>query len=176
VEWKAKAIGHSSWNWSEAVELGDNSRHPVLALDLEGTLVSNAVSQIPRPGVGEFLTECRALFSRIVMFTTVREPQFRRIARGLVEEQVVPAWFADLECVDWTGPTKDLRVISRVPWPHVLLVDDCQAYVHPGQEPHWVPVQQFCSPYSDTDTELPAVLEQLRSRLTQMTGSRLSAD
>src|SRR5262245_4845907 len=35
------------------------SRLEVLALDLEGTLPSNAVSQIPRPGLHEFL-EVRA--------------------------------------------------------------------------------------------------------------------
>lgn len=113
--WPVQQVRASLVDSSKARGGRQASRHPVLVLDLEGTLVSNAVSQIPRPGVGEFLTGCRALFSRIVMFTTVREPQFRRIARGLVEEQVVPAWFADLECVDWTGPTKDLRVISRVP-------------------------------------------------------------
>lgn len=143
----------------------DEGSRLVLALDLEGTLVSNAVSQIPRPGLGEFLVACRRLFPRIVMFTTVREPQFRHIARGLVDEELVPAWFADLEYVDWVGPTKDLRVISDVQWPHALLVDDCQAYVHPGQEAHWVAVEQFCSPYLDSDSELSDVLAQLKSRL-----------
>lgn len=31
-------------------------RPTVLALDLEGTLISNAMSQIPRPGLHAFLT------------------------------------------------------------------------------------------------------------------------
>ncbi|WP_238978873.1 NIF family HAD-type phosphatase, partial [Novilysobacter arseniciresistens] len=136
---------------NRSAEVAQSSPHPVLALDLEGTLISNAVSQIPRPGLTDFLTECRALFPRIVIFTTVREPLFRHIARGLLNECFVPAWFADLEYVDWSGPAKDLRVIPRVQWPLVLLVDDCQAYVHPGQEEHWVPIEQFCSPYRDTD-------------------------
>ena len=49
--------------------------HPIriktIALDLEGTLISNAMSQIPRPGLFSFLEECRRLVERVVMFTTV---------------------------------------------------------------------------------------------------------
>jgi hypothetical protein len=60
----------------------------VLALDLEGTLISNAMSQIPRPGLANFLTRCAEIFPRIVMFTTVKEDRFRRIARLLVDEKV----------------------------------------------------------------------------------------
>jgi len=41
----------------------------VLALDLEGTLISNAMSQIPWPGLAGFLNRCAELFPRIVMFT-----------------------------------------------------------------------------------------------------------
>src|SRR5690606_29950088 len=66
----------------------------VLALDLEGTLISNAVSQIPRPGLFDFLTRCRDSFSRIVMFTTVSEKRFRDIAGLLVKEGFAPTWFA----------------------------------------------------------------------------------
>ena len=38
----------------------------VLALDLEGTLVSNAMSQIARPGLRDFLEFCGEAFPRIV--------------------------------------------------------------------------------------------------------------
>lgn len=68
----------------------------VLALDLAGTLISNAVSQIPRPGLHEFLTQCAARFPRIVMFITVSEDLFRAIARLLVLENEAPAWLAEL--------------------------------------------------------------------------------
>ncbi|MEG3191608.1 NIF family HAD-type phosphatase [Lysobacter sp. D1-1-M9] len=147
---------------------------PVLALDLEGTLISNAVSQIPRPGLFQFLVACRELFPRIVMFTTVREPQFRCIADGLVQERAAPPWFAHLEYIVWTGATKDLRVISALQWPFVALVDDCQAYVHPGQEGHWVPIEQFCSPYRDSDIELSATLKRLESHLARWGTLKLS--
>jgi hypothetical protein len=83
-----------------------------LALDLEGTLISNAMSQIPRPGLFEFLGRCAALFPRLVMFTTVNEDKFRQIARLLVEEGKAPAWFANIEYVNWQGETKNLEFQS----------------------------------------------------------------
>lgn len=86
----------------------------VLALDLEGTLISNAMSQIPRPGLAEFLTRCAELFPRIVMFTTVKEDRFRKIARLLVDERVAPSWFAEMEYITWHGETKDLKFVPGV--------------------------------------------------------------
>ncbi len=43
----------------------------VLALDLEGTLISNAMSQIARPGLRNFLEFCGRTFSRIVIYTAL---------------------------------------------------------------------------------------------------------
>ena len=41
-----------------------SDRPRVLAMDLEGTLVSNAVSQLPRPGLYDFLEWAAATFER----------------------------------------------------------------------------------------------------------------
>ncbi len=62
----------------------------VLALDLEGTLISNAMSQIARPGLRDFLEFCGAAFSRLVMYTFISEDRFRQIARMLVNEGSAP--------------------------------------------------------------------------------------
>lgn len=51
-------------------------RPTILALDLEGTLISNAVSQIPRPGLYSFLEHVQGQFDQLVMFTTVEEGLF----------------------------------------------------------------------------------------------------
>ena len=142
-------------------------RLSVLALDLEGTLISNAVSQIPRPGLFNFLEGCRDLFSRIVMFTTVNETRFRAIASVLIQERAAPAWFAQLEYVSWTGATKDLALIRNAAVENCLLVDDFEAYVHPGQQAQWICIESFSHPYEASDTELVAVLEKLRVRLSQ---------
>lgn len=75
------------------------SRIEVLALDVEGTLISNAMSQIPREGLRGFLEKCSELVPRIVIFTAVREEKFREIADRLVAESLAPAWFNELEYV-----------------------------------------------------------------------------
>lgn len=139
----------------------------VLALDLEGTLISNAMSQIPRPGLAKFLTRCAELFPRIVMFTTVKEERFRNIARLLVDEKVAPAWFADMEYIAWQGETKDLQFVPGVDQHQVLLVDDFEKYVHPGQEAQWLQVEHFDHPYSSEDRGLAEVLNALAARIAR---------
>jgi len=127
----------------------------VLALDLEGTLVSNAVSQIPRPGLFEFLEFCRAVFPRIVLFTAVSEPRARDVVRSLVEAGDAPAWLlTGLEYVDWRGEYKDLRWVGGAAIEQIVLVDDREEYVRPDQRSQWVPVSEFAAPYPDDDRAL----------------------
>ncbi len=140
-------------------------RPTVLALDLEGTLISNAVSQIPRPGLNDFLERCADAFPRLVMFTAVSEARFRDIAQRLVADGAAPRWFADLEYIRWEGRTKDLRFIPGAAPSMVVLVDDLADYVHAGQEPHWLPVAPFEAPYPESDTALPAAWLALSARL-----------
>jgi len=139
----------------------------VLALDLEGTLISNAMSQIPRPGLAEFLTRCAELFPRIVMFTTVKEDRFRKIARLLVDERVAPSWFAEMEYITWHGETKDLNFVPGVHPQHVLLVDDFEKYVHPGQEAQWLQIEYFDYPYGSEDRGLAKMLGILAERVVR---------
>ncbi|KGM56146.1 hypothetical protein N799_04970 [Lysobacter arseniciresistens ZS79] len=139
----------------------------VLALDLEGTLISNAVSQIARPGLFEFLVDASATFPRIVVFTTVAEEKFRVIAQRMSQEGTVPPWFVDIECVRWHGRTKDLSFVVGASVDEVLLADDFQGYVHPGQEDQWVRVEQFHHPYSLADVGLRQLFAVLESRVTR---------
>lgn len=134
----------------------------VLALDLEGTLISNAMSQIPRPGLYDFLEEVKALFPRVVMYTTVKEDRFRDIAALLVSENLAPDWFRIIEFIHWHGKTKDLSFIPDARIDESLLVDDFEMYVHPGQEDRWVPIKFFDYPYPDDDTGLFDIIEELR--------------
>lgn len=132
----------------------------ILALDLEGTLISNAISQIPRPGLYQFLVDVRAQFDQLMMFTTVPEERFRSIAALLVREGSAPAWFAELHYICWAGKTKDLKLASpRLG--EALLLDDHHPYVHPGQERLWVPIPLFGSPYPPSDDGLNVALRRL---------------
>ncbi|WP_288469296.1 NIF family HAD-type phosphatase [uncultured Stenotrophomonas sp.] len=142
-------------------------RPTILALDLEGTLISNAVSQIPRPGLFQFLERVSSQFEELVMFTTVPEPLTRSIAGLLVREGSAPEWFSQLAYVRWSGKTKDLSYVC----PRLgaaLLLDDHGPYVHPGQEQFWVEISLFGSPYSDDDKGLTVAAEQLKERLSTL--------
>ena len=137
----------------------------VLALDLEATLISNAVSQFPHPQLFEFLERCKELFPRVVMFTTVREELFRQIARRLVEEDAAPGWLSELECIHWTGTIKDLAFIPGCVADEAILVDDLAAYVHPAQRAQWVKVDPFERLFDDSDAGLSQVLKELEARV-----------
>ncbi|WP_102947073.1 NIF family HAD-type phosphatase [Stenotrophomonas sp. VV52] len=135
-------------------------RPTILALDLEGTLISNATSQIPRPGLYRFLEEIHARFDRLVMFTTVPEQRFRSIATLLVRDGCAPEWFADLQYIIWSGQTKDLRLASPT-LGDALLLDDYGPYVHSGPEHLWIQVPLFGSPYPEDDDGLHGALRSL---------------
>lgn len=132
-----------------------------LALDLEGTLISNAMSQFPRQGLYDFLITCESLFGvgNIVMFTTVKEKLFREIAIRLYSEGIVPKWFTTIRYIDWTGEIKDLTFVDEDP-SRVLLVDDYEGVIHPQQKDQWLKIKPFESPY-DPDNDLSHLLRSL---------------
>lgn len=136
----------------------------VIALDLEGTLISNAFSQIARPGLYAFLEGCKSITERVVIYTTVKEDLFRKIAQLLVSEGSAPTWFATIEYIKWSCPTKDLNQIQGASVAACVLVDDCNLYVHEGQAGQWLEVKQFASPYPEEDNELQAIFNALKQR------------
>lgn len=125
-----------------------------IALDLEGTLISNAISQIPRPGLYEFLQACDNRFSRIVIYTAVNEFVFREIAKTLVAKKNAPSWFIELEYVEWQGKYKDLSFISNVELDRIAIVDDREEYIKPNQKDRWLSIPGYDYPYSSDDREL----------------------
>ncbi len=140
----------------------------LIALDLEGTLISNAASCFPRPGLPGFLEFCRASFKRVVLYTAVSDRRVREVLRLMAAEGDIPEWFAGVEIVDWERGTpmlKDLRFIRRASLEHTLLVDDLREYVHPNQHDRWIPIQTWETPYPNTDRELERVERVLRERL-----------
>ena len=133
----------------------------VLALDLEGTLISETIGVFPRPGLYDFLEWCDRHFERVVLYTCVSEEHARDIARRLADEQIVPAWFQDIEYVDWEGTYKNLRFVEGAEPHEVLLVDDKRIFIPPEQKAQWIPIPSFLDPYPDDDAELDRVRERL---------------
>jgi hypothetical protein len=143
--------------------------HITLALDLEGVLITNAISQLPRPGLKSFLEQSETLFDRsnMCIFTTVNEMRFRTIADRLVADGYAPDWFATIRYIDWVGEHKDLRFV-REDIDKVIIVDDYPPYIKQTQRHRLVQVKQYLEPYTHADPdmkdrELDQVIEKLKT-------------
>ena len=139
-----------------------------VALDLEGVLISSAVSLFPRPGLHDFFLGLSDIGVRIALYTSVGEARVQPILHLLAAEGSVPGWAAALPCVPWDGPYKDLHRVARaIPGAvlsRTLLVDDTPAVVQPGQESQWVRTRPYEPPFTTDDGELRRVLGVIRTR------------
>lgn len=144
----------------------------ILALDLEGTLISNAMSCFPRPGLREFLSVCRDRFDKVVLFTAVEADRVRAIVDVLVGEGSAPGWLSECDIVAWSGPHKDIRFIPGADVTRTLLVDDLEVYVHPDQRDRWIEIDAFAPPYDDSDRELERIARLLLSEGSMLGGRK----
>lgn len=123
----------------------------VIGLDLEGTLISSAVSQIPRPGLFSFLEQCKDITDRVVMFTFVNEQKFREIAQRLVDDGFAPEWFATMEYINWDKIRyKDLNFIPDVNIESVVIIDDQLGCIKRDQLGMMIKIEEF---YPELETE-----------------------
>lgn len=135
----------------------------LLCLDLEGTLISNAVSQIPRPGLDAFLESVLEVCD-LMLYTSVSSERVHAIRTLLVEEGVAPFWFLNLPVLHPIGTIKDKARCGRF---DALLLDDQPAVVASGEEAWWIPIAEYLPPYSDQDRELAKALTTIKSRLNE---------
>ena len=106
----------------------------VFALDLERTLIDDARSGRPRPGLRAFLAYCDGQFGRVAVYSTVEEADARAVLEALADRGHVPPGLLDrLEYVAWTGEHKDLRFVPGATPDQVLLVDDDAGWVRADQ-------------------------------------------
>jgi hypothetical protein len=140
-----------------------------LVLDLEGTLISNALSQIPRPGLLGFLEFCRPRFPRIVVYTGVREQRFRKVAFRLIVDGFAPRWFGNVAHFYWSREYKDLRDVVGPNLQTTAIVDDMEECIHPDQRDLWIPIEAFERPYPESDREL----DRLKQTLEGLTDASL---
>ena len=124
----------------------------VLALDLERTLISDAHSVVPRPGLAAFLTFCHDRFERVAVFTTVDEVDARAAIDSLMRRGLVPDGLAErLEFVAWCGEYKDLAFVSGALPEQIRLVDDDAGWIRPDQREQWIAIAPWDG---GPDTEL----------------------
>jgi hypothetical protein len=116
-------------------------RARILALDLERTLISDAMSAEPRPGLFEFLAFCQSRFERVVLFTCVEEPEARELLHQLsCSGHVPPDFLSGLEYIEWGGEHEDLSFIPDSVPGEVLLVDDDPGWARPDQRDRLVAI------------------------------------
>lgn len=153
--------------WQCENHLGNHFMLDFIALDLEGTLISTAASQIPRPGLYGFMSLCSQYATRVVIYTAVDSGRCRDILQTLVKFNDVPEWVGSMEILQWENENpkqqKDLRFI-QANWPRGLLVDDLKEYVVNEQIGNWLPISTFTGREAD-DTELTRISEIIKQRL-----------
>jgi len=132
----------------------------VIALDLEGTLISDARHCVPRRHLHWFLQQCAGAAGLVMVFSSVLPERVWRAQSVLVKNHAAPKWFSSVEQVRWAGPVKDLR-FTGVAVARAVLVDDCGAWVHPQQRHRWVEVTPFAYPF-EADDALLAVWSRVR--------------
>lgn len=140
----------------------------LFCLDLEGTIISNAISQIPRPGIFSFL-EFLGANGSVVLFTSVSPRRSSDIQRLLVAEGHAPDWFAGLDVLNPEATVKR-RAVAEAYAPGLdqyLLLDDQAGVVDPSERNWWVPVAEFEPPYSTDEDALAMVQADLLTRLSQ---------
>jgi hypothetical protein len=138
----------------------------VIALDLEKTLISDARTCKPRPGLYEFLEFCCDNFERVVMFTAVYKKLFDTVIVNLVRQGHIPQVFLDrLEYVDWDGRYKDLEFIPNAMPAEIIFVDDDEGFINPAQKSHWIWIDRYNVSSGEDDRELLRVRCLLEQKL-----------
>ena len=131
---------------------------PLLCLDLEGTLISNAVSQIPRPGLYTFLEHAAELCD-LVIYTSVSEVQTRAIQKLFVAEKLVPSWFEDLDVL---RPVQTQKPKSACGRSDAFILDDQECVIIPGEKSWWIRIPEFLPPYPEDDRALSDTIALLK--------------
>lgn len=142
-----------------------------IALDLEGTLISNGMSQFPRPGLRSFLDGLGSLEVEVVIYSTLSWSVIDKVLANLSSDGVVPDWFSHCRRVTWRGICKSIHDVA-IPGDNsvVMLVDDYEGYVCPGEEDYWIEVPTFSSPYVESSKVLQGVLEKIEAVLSGLRG------
>ena len=135
----------------------------MIALDLEASLIDNAISGMPRPGLHMFIEFCIENFDRIALLTTVDEPDARDVLYSLADSDAIPEEFTTVEYIHWQGQYKDLGCAKDISTDEILFVDDDENWIHPDQTNQWIAIKPW---HGDTeDKELSRIQHALRERL-----------
>lgn len=132
----------------------------VLALDLEGTLITDAMTQEPRFGLFDFLDFCYTRFERVVLFTCVEKRDALEILNRLADEGHVPFPFLNrLDSVVWEGEHKDLGFVTDARPEEILLIDDDAGWIRADQRVQWIRIDAWPGGKDDERSRVRSILE-----------------
>lgn len=135
----------------------------MIILDLEATLVDNANSGVPRPGLYSFIEFCMESFDRVALLTTVEKSDARDVLYSLADSGHIPEEFTKVEYINWEGQYKDLRFVKDEKLERILFVDDDEGWILPEQKKQWLSIQPW---HGDShDKELSRVQKELAERI-----------
>jgi len=136
----------------------------VIALDIEGTLISNAYHCEARPGLYGFARFCLERFERIAIFTAVPEDTALEVLERLVDGGHLPPEFLHRwKYIDWIGVKKDLIFIENAEPGEILIVDDDEHRIVNSQKDRWIPVTPYYG--GDEDAEPGRVMERIEKMI-----------
>ena len=135
----------------------------MIALDLEASLIDNAISGIPRPGLYSFIEFCMENFERVALLTTVDEPDARQVLYTLADSGAIPDEFTAAEYIHWKGEYKDLRCAENIAPEDIIFVDDDASWIHPDQTEQWIAIESWMA--GDDDRELFRVRQAISKRI-----------
>lgn len=151
-----------------------SEQRPLLALDLDGTLVALQGNLTLRPGLPEFFDFAYQHFAQVVIYSLVSKPQAQAIVQHLVAQgQAPPRLAQEFTYVESENAYKDLNYVPLAPGQRVLLIDDNPGNVRPGQEPDFLPIARF-RPYAGgfgaapPDQELILIQDKISQWLSQV--------
>ena len=134
----------------------------MIALDLEASLIDNAIMGNPRPGLYAFIEFCFDKFERVALLTTVEETDARNVLYALADSGAVPEEFVNAEYIHWQGEFKNLEFATNVEPHEILFLDDDAGWDQPDQTDRWIQIAPWSS---GDDTELDRVTQEILKRI-----------
>ncbi len=134
----------------------------VVALDLEGTLISSAVRPVPRPYLNHFLSYCMKTFNNVVIYSSVKKERVDSVWSELFVQGFIPEELREIKSVHWKGRYKNLKFIKGFEPKQIVLIDDTEAWIEPSQKSQWIKIKQWSYPFSNNDQELKRIIALLK--------------
>jgi len=135
----------------------------IIAINLEGTLISDAITCTPRPGLRRLIEVCIFAADEVVILTTTGTDETRRVLYGLGAKGLLPPGFPSVVRIVEPGTKRtDLSLVGD---PATVAIIDDRDIAVPGQESRLIRIPQF---EVEDDDVLSRLANAIRAKLPQV--------